>query len=44
MSDKIKIVFMIPNMTGGGTERVISLLADSYMHKGYEVAIMQFAG
>ena len=35
---------MIPNMTGGGTERVISLLADSYMHKGYEVAIMQFAG
>ena len=44
MSGKIKIVFMIPNMTGGGTERVISLLADSYVRRGYEITIMQFAG
>lgn len=40
----MKIVFVIPNMTGGGTERVISLLSDEYIKMGYEVAIMQFAG
>ncbi len=40
----MKIVFMIPNMTGGGTERVISLLSAEYVKRGYEVAIMQFAG
>lgn len=40
----MKIVFVIPNMTGGGTERVISLLSDVYIRMGYEVAIMQFAG
>lgn len=39
-----KIVFVIPNMTGGGTERVISLLSGEYVKKGIEVAIMQFAG
>lgn len=31
-------------MTGGGTERVISLLSDEYVKRGFEVAIMQFAG
>lgn len=41
---KKKIVFVIPNMTGGGTERVISLLANEYVKQGYPVAIMQFAG
>ena len=41
---KNKIVFVIPNMTGGGTERVISLLANEYVNMGYQVAIMQFAG
>ena len=41
---KKKIVFVIPNMTGGGTERVISLLSNEYVKMGYEVAIMQFAG
>lgn len=41
---KEKIVFVIPNMTGGGTERVISLLSDRYIQMGYEVDIMQFAG
>ena len=40
----LKIVFIIPNMTGGGTERVISLLADEYCKMGHQVAIMQFAG
>lgn len=39
-----KIVFIIPNMTGGGTERVISLLSNEYIAKGFEVAVMQFAG
>lgn len=40
----MKIVFVIPNMTGGGTERVISLLSNEYVRMGYEVAVMQFAG
>lgn len=40
----MKIIFVIPNMTGGGTERVISMLSDEYIKKGFEVAIMQFAG
>lgn len=40
----MKIVFVIPNMTGGGTERVISLLANEYVNRGIEVAIMMFAG
>lgn len=39
-----KIVFVIPNMTGGGTERVISLLSGEYVKRGIKVAIMQFAG
>lgn len=39
-----KIVFIIPNMTGGGTERVISLLSEAYIRKGFDVAVMQFAG
>lgn len=40
----MKIVFVIPNMTGGGTERVISLLSNEYVRMGHDVAIMQFAG
>lgn len=40
----MKIVFVIPNMTGGGTERVISLLANEYISRGIEVGIMMFAG
>lgn len=39
-----KIVFIIPNMTGGGTERVISLLSGEYVKRGLQAAIMQFAG
>ena len=44
MEKKKKIVFIIPKMTGGGTERVISLLSGEYCRRGYPVAIMQFAG
>lgn len=40
----MKIIFVIPNMTGGGTERVISMLSDEYISRGFEVAVMQFAG
>lgn len=40
----MKIVFIIPNMTGGGTERVISLLANEFAKRGIEVTIMMFAG
>lgn len=40
----MKIIFVIPNMTGGGTERVISLLANEYTKRGIKAAIMMFAG
>ena len=40
----MKIVFVLPDMAGGGTERVVSLLADEYVSRGYQVSIMLFAG
>lgn len=40
----MKIVFVVPDMAGGGTERVISLLANEYVKRGIEVAILSFAG
>ncbi len=39
-----KIVFVIPDMPGGGTERVVALLANEYSRQGREVAILLFAG
>lgn len=39
-----KIIFVVPNMTGGGTEKVISLLANEYVREGMEVGILLFAG
>lgn len=39
-----KIVFVIPDMPGGGTERVVALLANEYSGKGIPVAILLFAG
>lgn len=39
-----KIVFVIPNMPGGGTERVVALLANEYSGRGIPVAILLFAG
>lgn len=45
MDDKIeKIVFVIPDMAGGGTERVVALLANEYCKRGIETAILLFAG
>lgn len=40
----MKIIFVIPDMAGGGTERVVSLLANEYVHRGIEVTILLFAG
>lgn len=40
----MKIVFVIPDMPGGGTERVVSLLANEYSRRGIDVAILLFAG
>lgn len=39
-----KIVFVIPDMPGGGTERVVALLANEYSKRGISVAILLFAG
>ena len=39
-----KIVFVIPDMPGGGTERVVALLANEYSGRGIPVAILLFAG
>lgn len=39
-----KIVFVIPDMPGGGTERVVALLANEYRGRGIPVAILLFAG
>ncbi len=44
MKKREKIVFVIPNMAGGGTERVISLLTKEYANKGMEVDVLTFAG
>ncbi len=40
----MKIIFVVPDMAGGGTERVISLLANEYIGRGIEVAVLLFAG
>lgn len=39
-----KIVFVIPDMPGGGTERVVALLANEYCKRGIETAVLLFAG
>lgn len=41
---KDKIVFVIPDMPGGGTERVVALLANEYAARGIAAAILLFAG
>lgn len=40
----MKIVFVVPNMIGGGTERIVSLLANEYVKRGIDTAIILFAG
>ena len=39
-----KIVFVLPDMPGGGSERVVAMLANEYAKRGYPVAILLFAG
>jgi hypothetical protein len=39
-----KIVFVIPDMPGGGTERVVALLANEYSRRGIPTGILLFAG
>ena len=40
----MKIIFVLPDMPGGGTERVVALLANEYVKRGYQTAILLFAG
>lgn len=40
----MKIVFVVPDMIGGGTERMVSLLSNEYVKRGIEVAVLVFAG
>lgn len=40
----MKIIFVLPDMPGGGSERVVAMLANEYTKRGYEVAILLFAG
>lgn len=40
----MKIVFVVPNMIGGGTERIVSILANEYVQRGIDTAILIFAG
>ncbi|MDD6628232.1 MAG: glycosyltransferase [Lachnospiraceae bacterium] len=39
-----RIVFVIPDMPGGGTERVVAYLANEYCNRGIPVTILLFAG
>ncbi len=40
----MKIVFVVPDMIGGGTERIVSLLANEYVKRGLEASVLLFAG
>lgn len=40
----MKIVFVVPDMVGGGTERIVSILSNEYVKRGIDTAIIIFAG
>lgn len=40
----MKIVFVLPDMPGGGSERVVAMLANEYVKRGYQAAVLLFAG
>lgn len=40
---KRKVIFVIPSMAGGGTERVIAILTNQFIKKGIEVVILMTA-
>lgn len=39
-----KVIFALPNMTSGGAERVVSILANNLINKGVEVEIWLYYG
>ncbi len=39
----MKIIFILPSMAGGGSERVVANLVNFYVNKGLEAAILMFA-
>lgn len=40
----MKVIFVIPQMSGGGAERVISILANNFVKKNIDVEILMTAG
>ena len=36
----MKIVFVLPNISSGGAERVVTILSDKFIEKGYNVDIV----
>lgn len=44
MENKKNIIFITISMSGGGTERVIALLADWYINNGFKVSILMIGG
>lgn len=40
----MKIVFVLPDMPGGGSERVVAMLANEFVKRNYQVVILLFAG
>lgn len=40
----MKAIFVVPSMSGGGAERVVSLLANEFVNKGIETKILMTAG
>lgn len=40
----MKVTFVIPSMSGGGAERVISILANELIKRGMEISILMTAG
>ena len=41
-SNKIKALFVIPNMGSGGAERVVSILSNQFVNSGHPVGIIYF--
>ena len=44
LHNQMKVVFTIANMAGGGSERVISILANQFVKRGIDTAILMTAG
>lgn len=44
MVDDMKVIFIVPSMAGGGAERVVSVLANTFTEKQIQSKIMMTAG